>query len=279
MSYNTGSLSPNSRSKAPVTLGDFMKIRKPKTKKNASPDSASVRILRRPSPEGVCNYSSLRTFLPRENQIDFSVNDIDFDKVENHHEEEIKWSENDVDFTAEQKPCSPLSLNGQKIMLASTPSQTGDLHSLKNDSGFQAFNNFRLNSYTSDESDINFNNEHLYLPDPQQYTEHGTTYFPFERVEEDTYYGADEGYYGTTYYQGDGLYYFDNPEAVEEQQVVPGSQDLQIAENVSEIENILETLLGLAISSGEEESLEDKDKAIEKDEELNNLVLSIIDDE
>merc|ERR1712096_467953 len=89
-----------------------------------------------------------RTFLPRENQIDFSVNDIDFDKVENHHEEEIKWSENDVDFTAEQRPCSPLSLNGQKIMLASTPSQTGDLHSLKNDSGFQAFNNFRLNSYT-----------------------------------------------------------------------------------------------------------------------------------
>ena len=265
MSNNTGSLSPNSRS--PVTLADFIKTRK--SKKNASPDIKGVQILKNPNPGSFRNYAgNSRSLFPREfsreNKIDFSINDVVFEKVEDPEEEEVKWSENDVDFTAEQNPCSYRQC-------------------LQNDSGFRAFNSFRLNSYSSEESDITFNNEHFNLPGPQQYTEQDTTYFPFERVEEDTYYGADEGYYGTTYYQGDDLYYYNDPEPLEEQQVVP--QDLHIANNVSGIENIVDPLLILDISSGDvapdpkEESLDEKDKTIEKDEELNNLVLSIIDDE
>ena len=231
----------------------------------------SVKILRRPSPgnyrSSAGNPRSLFTRdFGRETQIDFSVNDIVFEKVENQFEEEMKWSENDVDFTVEQKECSYR-------------------HCLQNDSGFKAFNSFRLNSYSSEESDINFNNEHFYLPDTQQFAENGTTYFPFERVEEDAYFGADEGYYGTTYYQGDDLYYNNEQETQDDQQVVPGhgQHDLHGSKNVSGIENIAETLLSLDISSGEcspaqkGERLEDK--TIEKDEELNNLVLSIIDDE
>eukprot|EP00092_Neocalanus_flemingeri_P023641 GFUD01025642.1.p1 GENE.GFUD01025642.1~~GFUD01025642.1.p1 ORF type:complete len:299 (+),score=62.04 GFUD01025642.1:79-897(+) len=271
MSNNSGSLSPNSRS--PVTLGDFIKTRKSKNNKNSSPEVGSVQILRRSIPGHFrSSGGNPRNLFSRENQIDFSVNDIVFEKVENPLEEEMKWSENDVDFTAEQKPCSYR-------------------HCLQNDSGFQAFNNFRLNSYSSEESDVNFNNEHFYLPDPQQYTDYDSTYFPFERVEEDAYYGAaDEGYYGTTYYQGDDVYYYNaDTEALEDQQVVPN-------QNVSGIENIAETLLCLDISAGDfspapkGDRLNEKDKIeegeepnhkvpFEKDEELNNLVLSIIDDE
>ena len=264
MSNSNGSLSPNSRS--PMTLGDFIKTRK--SKKNSSPpDMNSVKILRRPIPgnfrsPGANPRSLFSRDFPRDGQIDFSVNDIVFEKVENQFEEEMKWSENDVDFAVDQKQCSYR-------------------HCLQNDSGFKAFNSFRLNSYSSEESDINFNNEHFYLPDSQQYTENGTTYFPFERVEEDAYYGADEGYYGTTYYQGDDLYYYNEQDGQDEQQVVPEQQEARGSKNVSGIENIAETLLSLDISTGSPAPKGEKldDTIIEKDEELNNLVLSIIDDE
>jgi len=267
MNNISGSISPNSNSRSPVTLGDFIKTRK--SKKISSPDSNGVKILRRPIHSNM-RYSAgnpRNLFAREDGQIDFSVNDIVFEKVENQLEEEMKWSENDVNFSIDPKPCSYRNC-------------------LQNDSGFRAFNSFRLNSYSSEDSDINFNNEHFYLPDQQQqYTENGTTYFPFERVEDDTYLGPDEVYYGTTFYQGqsDDQYYYGGHE---EQQVVPGNEELLGSTPSAGIESITRSFLGLNFSqsSGEvsptlEVRVTEKDKSIEKDEELNNLVLSIIDDE
>jgi len=270
MNSISGSISPNSNSRSPVTLGDFIKTRK--SKKTSSPGSNDVKILSRPMHSNMRSAGNPRSLFARDyfredGQIDFSVNDIVFEKVENQLEEEMKWSENDVNFSIDPKPCSYRNC-------------------LQNDSGFRAFNSFRLNSYSSEDSDINLNNEHFYLPDQQQqYTENGTTYFPFERVEEDAYLGADEIYYGTTYYQGqadDQVYYG----GLEEQQVVPGNEEFLGSNPTSGIESITRSFLGLDFSqsSGEvsptlEVRVTEKEKSIEKDEELNNLVLSIIDDE
>ena len=133
---NTGtpnSLSPNSRS--PMTLGDFIKTRKT-NKAGSSPDSNGVRILRRPETGGSCrptigNPRSLfhKDFV-HENNIDFSVNDIVFEKVEGQMTSEMKWSENDVDFSLQQKQCAYR-------------------HCLQNDFRVKPFNSFRLNSNCS----------------------------------------------------------------------------------------------------------------------------------
>merc|ERR1739844_691637 len=102
--------------------GDFIKRRGAKSKS---------------SPEYGRQHNHRKIF-PKDDPIDFSVNDINFEKVQKKisSKKELKWSQNDVNFTFDMKTCSY-----QKC--------------LKNDLHIQPFNNFRIPSYSSGEFDIN----------------------------------------------------------------------------------------------------------------------------
>ena len=222
--------SPNSSSssRSPVTLGDFIKKRRNKNK--SSPDSNKFFSKFSPS-------RSPRSLFTKDGQIDFSVNDINFEKVQTKKcvLRELKWTENDVDFS-KSKTCSYKKC-------------------LQNDENIRPFNNFRNPSYSSDDSDINFNNEHYFLPESQHYEDCTVSYFSFDRVEEDV---AEYLYQGTTYYNVDG-------------QVTNLSS--------SSLSNVTDTMANLDISTESDETTVDtKAEELEKDEELNNIVISIIDD-
>lgn len=235
-------MSSPSSSRSPVTLGDFIKKRRNKNK--SSPDSP--KFFSKFSPT-----SNPRSLFTRDGQIDFSVNDINFEKVQTKKciLKELKWSENDVDFS-KSKTCSYKKC-------------------LQNDENIRPFNNFRNPSYSSDESDINFNNEHYFLPESQHYEDCSVSYFSFDRVEDDGFYGqeAEYLYQGTTYYNVEG----------------------QLSNlSSSSLSNVTDTMGALDISQPDntESSAEDsadntvnnKPEELEKDEELNNIVISIIDD-
>ena len=235
------SVSPSYRS--PVTLGDFVKGRRSSSKGGAknSPEQRQV--------------SNHRNLFPQDDPIDFSVNDIQFEKVQKKKGamKELKWSENDVDFTIDTKTCSYKKC-------------------LKNDEYVRPFNNFRVPSlsYASAEADINFNNEHFFLPEAQQFGSGGlapaedaasatVSYFPFDRVEvEEVGLGPGAWYQGTTYY------------ALEDQ--------------VSCLDTLATDLCSLDLSTASSVAEADTSQArgrvedIEKDEELNNIVIAIIDD-
>jgi len=233
-------VSPNYRS--PVTLGDFVQSRRSRGNKH-SPENSNYQHHRQ--------VPDHKTLFQQDSSIDFSVNDIQFEKVQkkNRAAKELKWSENDVDFTVEAKTCSYKNC-------------------LTNDENVNPFNNFHVPSttYSSVDSDINFNNEHFFLPDAQEfdgYSEDPTSvsYFPFDRVEEDE---MCLGLYhqGTTYYNIEDQVWNMMDNVTDSL----GSLDLDISSTISVPEN--ETTNNKSLSH-----LED----IEKDEELNNLVLSIID--
>ena len=221
--------SPSSRSNITLSLRDFIKRdfnKKSRNKNKSSPD----------------NQRS-RTVFNKENCIDFSVNDIEFEKVQKKRGamKELKWSENDVDFSS-TKTCSYRKC-------------------LQNDENIRPFNSFRV-PYSSDESDINFNNEHFFLPEFQQLEDSSTSYFSFDRVEDAGYFGQEPEYFyqGTTYY----------------------SLDEQVNNlSSSSISNITDNIGVLDITEENQDSDHDdadKSKELENDEELNNIVISIIDD-
>ena len=222
-------VSPSARS--PVTLGDFIK-RRGGAKSRTSPE------LRK--------HHNHRNLFPKDDPIDFSVNDINFEKVQKkmNSKKELQWSQNDVNFTFEMKTCSY-----QKC--------------LKNDLHIQPFNNFRLPSYSSSESDINFNNEHFFLPESLDQRGDDNSYFRFDRVEVEAEGGQQGLYQGTTYY------------SLEDQ-----LQDLSTSSDL--MTSISDSLGSLDLASrsydATEESSMDREEDIEKDEELNSLVISIIDD-
>ena len=249
--------SPNSRS--PVTLGDFIKKRRNKK-----------------SPDNFNNPRSL--FASRESHIDFSVNDINFEKIQNKKKamKELKWSENDVDFTIDNKTCS-----FQKC--------------LKNDENVRPLNNFRVPSYSSGLSDVNFNNEHYYLPESHQYDESTLSYFPFDRVELDDSYYACAGQEPESEY----LYYFGGTTYYNVEEQLNNSQKNDVSTSSDVVSNIVDgigsmdigTSSGVSSNSSSSSSLssqnfpsltpldvQQKTVEIEQDEELNSLVISIIDD-
>ena len=233
---HTNSANFPSNQRSPMTLGDFIKSRKG----SKSPSENNSKFLKRQSHSfGGWSSSNPRNLFYQQDQvqIDFSVNDIQFDKISSKDpiNADMKWSVNDVQFSLDNGP----------------PCGYGAC--LQNDTGVRPFNNFRLSSYSSDESDLN--NEHLMMP------ESSLSYFPFERFEdgEDDNPGdstEDEGFYGTIYYSLEDQIY--NKEKLED--------------NVGEVTEELEDLDIKPTTNKTQEGFDG-------DEELNNLVLSIIDDE
>ena len=226
-------VSDNTRS--PVTLGDFMKRRGAKSK--TSPDHTNRNQYTR-------NH---RNLFPKDDQIDFSVNDINFEKVQKkiNSKKEPKWSENDVNFTNftfDKKTCEVDKC-------------------LKNDMFIQPFNNFSIPSYSSNEFDINLNTEHFYMPESKNQGGDDNSYFRFDRVEVED--GGQGQYQGTTFYN------------LEDQ-----LQDLSTSsEHMTSISDSLGSLdLASRSYDATEDSSMDKEEDIENDEELNKFVNSIIDD-
>ena len=234
------SVSPSYRS--PVTLGDFVKGRRSsKGGAKSSPEQRQV--------------SNHRNLFPQDDPIDFSVNDIQFEKVQKKKGamKELKWSENDVDFTIDNKTCSYKKC-------------------LKNDDYVRPFNNFRVPSlsYASAEADINFNNEHFFLPEAQQFGSGGlapaedaaaatVSYFPFDRVEvEEVGLGPGAWYQGTTYY------------ALEAQ--------LPCLDTLATDLCSLDLSTASSVPEADTSQVRGRVEDIEKDEELNNIVIAIIDD-
>ena len=227
--------SPNYRS--PVTLGDFVQRRRSRGGKN-SPES------------GRYHQNDPRNMFPQEGQIDFTVNDIQFEKVQKKKSaaKELKWSENDVDFSLlDNKTCSFKDC-------------------LTNDGNVNPFNNFHVpsTSYSSGESDINFNNEHFFLPESKEFDNYSddpssVSYFPFDRVEE------DEMFLGL-YHQGTTYYSIQD-------------QVCNLVDNVAVSMGSLHMCDNISISGPDEVTHQKLARVedIEKDEELNNIVLSIID--
>ena len=239
MNHNTNSANFPSNQRSPMTLGDFIKTRKG----SKSPPGNNGKFLKRQAQSfGGWSSSNPRSLFNPQDQdqltIDFSVNDIQFDKISSKDPiiTDMKWSVNDVQFSMDNgAPC-------------------GYGACLQNDKGVRPFNNFRLSSYSSDDSDLN--NEHLMMP------ESSLSYFPFERVEdgEEDNPGdstEDEGFYGTIYYSLEDQIY--NKEKLED--------------NVGEVTEELEDL------DIKQTTTNKTQEGFEEDEELNNLVLSIIDDE
>ena len=183
--------------------------------------------------------------------IDFSVNDIQFENVHNKRRaaEELKWSENDVNFTIDTKICSYKKC-------------------LKNDDNIRPFNSFRVPSYSSDKSDINFNNEHFFLPETQNYE---NSYFQFDKVEMEDFQSPDGHFTGKfrDYFQHGGTTYYN-------------VEDQMNSSNQSSSLNICDDLVALQLessSSSEDDQSEPVNvEELEKDEELNSIVFSIIDD-
>ena len=212
---------PNN-SRSPMTLGDFIKSRKGS---KSSPENNGKFLKRQAHSFGGWASSSPRNLFCNQAEIDFSVNDIEFEKMKSKDPiiTEMKWSVNDVQFSLD---------NG-------APCHYGAC--LQNDTSVRPFNNFRLRSYSSDDSDINSQNFIVAAS--------SVSYFPYERVE-DGEEGSleDEGFYGTTYYNlQDQLGNNQQTQQEEEREVQEGATKTQ--------------------------------EGFEKDEELNNLVLSIIEDE
>ena len=238
MSQNAASpglaqVSDNTRSS--VTLGDFMKRRGAKSK--TSPDHTNRNQYTR-------NH---RNFFPKDEQIDFSVNDINFEKVQKkkNSKKEPNWSENDVNFsnfTLDMKTCEV-----EKC--------------LKNDLFIQPFNNICIPSYSSNEFDINLNTEHFFMPESKNQGGDDNSYFQFDRVEVED--GGQGQYQGTTFY------------SIEDQ-----LQDLSTSsENMTSISDSLGSLdLASRSYDATEDSSMDNEVDIDKDEELNKFVNSIIED-
>ena len=210
-----------------VTLGDFMERRGAKSKM---------------SPEHRRQHNH-RNLFPKDDSIDFSVNDINFEKVQKkmNSKKELKWSENDVNFTFDMKTCSYKKC-------------------LKNDMYIQPFNNFHIPSYSSSEFDINFNTEHFFMPESRNQSGNDDSYTRFE-VE----LGGQGLYQGTTYYN------------LEDQ-----LQDLSISTSSEHMTSSSDSLGSLDLASRSYDATEEtsmvREEDIEKDEELNNIVISIIDD-
>ena len=242
--------SANSNQRSPMTLGDFIKTRKGS---KSTPGNKGKFLKRQSHSFGGCSSSNPGNLLNHPDpdqeqqqdqavQIDFSVNDIQFDKINSKDPiiTDMKWSVNDVQFSLDNgAPC-------------------GYGACLQNDQGVRPFNNFRLSSYSSDDSDLN--NEHLMMP------ESSLSYFPFERVEdgEDNPGDSteDEGFYGTIYYSlEDQIYHKDN-----------------LADKIH-VENVGEAIEQLEDLNIKQTTTNNTQEGFEEDEELNNLVLSIIDDE
>ena len=189
--------------------------------------------------------------------IDFSINDIQFENVYNKKKaaKELKWSENDVSFTIDTKVCSYKKC-------------------LKNDDNIRPFNSFRVPSYSSNEADINFNNEHFFLPESQHYEDCSISYFQFDKVEMEDFQFPDgdlAGKFGDYFQLGGTTYY--------------NVDDQLNSSNQSSSFNICDGLVSLQLeSSSSSSSSEDEQSApvseedLEKDEELNSIVFSIIDD-
>ena len=232
MNHTSSSNFPSNQ-RSPMTLGDFIKSRKG----SKSPPENNGKFLKRQS-HSFGGWSNPRNLFYNQDQeqIDFSVNDIEFDKVSSKDPiiTDMKWSVNDVQFSLD---------NG-------APCDYGAC--LKNDTGVRPFNNFRLSSYSSDDSDLN--NEHFMMP------ESSLSYFPFERVEDGEVDNPgdsteDEGFYGTIYYSLEDQLYNKDRQEDNVGEVTGGLGDLDIKQTTTN------------------KTQEDFD------EELNNLVLSIIDDE
>ena len=233
---------PSTNSRSPVTLGDFIK-RRGKNKNKSSPGN---------------NQQQYSNLYARENAIDFSVNDIQFENVQNKRKavKELKWSENDVNFTIDTKTCSYKKC-------------------LKNDDNIRPFNNFRVPTYISNDSDINFNNEHFFLPETQSYEDGSTSYFQFDKVEIEDFQIPDGDFTGkfSDYYQHGGTTYYN----VEDQLNSSGQ---------SSSFNICDGLVSLQLESSSASSEDEQPEPanvdvedLEKDVELNNIVFSIIDDD
>ena len=226
---------PNN-SRSPMTLGDFIKSRKGN---KSSPENSGKFLKRQAHSFGGWSSSNPRNLFCNESDIDFSVNDIEFDKINNKDPllTEMKWSVNDVQFSLDNgAPCNYVGC-------------------LQNDTRVRPFNNFRLRSYSSDDSDSNVNTEQFFM------AESSVSYFPFERVE-DAEDGSpeDEGFYGTTYYSL-------------QDQLCNNQQRGQGEEAVEDVEDVMQQMETINIKQNKTQ------EGFEKDEELNNLVLSIIDDE
>ena len=237
---HTNSSNYPSLQRSPMTLGDFIKSRKG----SKSPPENNGKFLKRQS-HSFGGWSNPRNLFYNQDQeqIDFSVNDIEFDKISSKDPiiTDMKWSVNDVQFSLDNgAPC-------------------GYGACLQNDKGVRPFNNFRLSSYSSDDSDLN--NEHLMMP------ESSLSYFPFERVEDGEAENPgdsteDEGFYGTIYYSlEDQIYNKDKQE------------DKSDGDNVGEVS---EELGDLDIK---QTTTNKTHEGFVGDEELNNLVNSIIDNE
>ena len=196
-----------------------------------------------------------KNFFPKDEQIDFSVNDVSFEKVETklsqRSSEETKpkkepnWSENDVNFT---------SFNPDK--------KTCEVEKcFKNDMFIQPFNNYVLPSYSSSEFDINLNTEHFFMPESKNQGGDDNSYFQFDRVEVED--GGQGQYQGTTFY------------SLEDQ-----LQDLSTSsENMTSISDSLGSLdLASRSYDATEDSSMDNEVDIDNDEELNKFVNSIIED-
>ena len=214
------SCSPLPRSPG-ITLGDFIKTRKSKKSRAAGAQEREE--------DG---SSGRRALLDRRNllratreNIDFSVNDIEFETVvsaEREEQAELRWGENDVEFRLDQRPGCNVT------------------NCLQNDLTFRAVNSYKLGSSPGEIEDRGAGQG------AEQLDTSSSSYFSYERVEDDACYPTDEGYYGTTYY-----YYTEE---------VSGKD--------------------LGVERAEENSRKQLGApTVEIDEELNNLVLSIIDDD
>ena len=215
---------PNN-SRSPMTLGDFIKSRKGG---KSSPENNGKFLKRQAHSFGGWASSNPRNLFCNQSEIDFSVNDIEFEKINSKDPiiTEMKWSVNDVQFSLNNgAPCHYRAC-------------------LQNDTSVRPFNNFRLRSYSSDDSDTNSQNFFT--------AGSSVSYFPFERLE-DGEEGSqeDEGFYGTTYYNL--------------QDQLSNNKQHQQEEEREE-------------SEVEQEAIKTQE-GFDEDEELNNLVLSIIEDE
>ena len=197
-----------------------------------------------------------KNFFPKDEQIDFSVNDVSFEKVETklsqRSSEETKpkkepnWSENDVNFT---------SFNPDK--------KTCEVEKcFKNDMFIQPFNYFTIPpppipSYSSNEFDVNLNANANFMLESKNKGGDDNSHFRFDRD------GGQGQYQSTTFY------------SLEDQ-----LQDLSwSSENMTSISDSLGSLdLASRSYDASEDSSMDNEVDIDKDEELNKFVNSIIED-
>ena len=197
-----------------------------------------------------------KNFFPKDEQIDFSVNDVSFEKVETklsqRSSEETKpkkepnWSENDVNFT---------SFNPDK--------KTCEVEKcFKNDMFIQPFNYLSIPpptiltippppipSYSSNEFDVNLNANANFMLESKNKGGDDNSHFRFDRD------GGQGQYQSTTFY------------SLEDQ-----LQDLSTSSE--HMTSISDSLGSLDLTDATDDSFID----IEKDEELNKFVNSIIDD-